>query len=164
MSWIAVFVTAILWIWTHSLWSSELPPLHSGKLWVSLSRSWLFLLYLYHHEYRRKANIPVWTFLQQQLNNIHHGHKMWLFILLCVLSINMEKVGCMTYTAASHQVAIKMLWLHFWVAVMLSNFKYSPFHTFTPKQITPRGNKIRFYQSKSAGVKRPKIYFDLVWS
>ncbi len=35
---------------------------------------------------------------------------------------NMEVAGFMTYTAASHQGAIKMFWLHFWGAVMSSIF------------------------------------------
>ena len=36
----------------------------------------------------------------------------------------------MMYSAASHQRAIKMLWLHFWGAVLLSMFIYdAPIHT-----------------------------------
>ncbi|XP_069370055.1 uncharacterized protein gramd2b [Paralichthys olivaceus] len=37
-------------------------------------------------------------------------------------SANMEEAGFMIYTAASHQVANKLLWLHYWEAVMSSIF------------------------------------------
>lgn len=36
------------------------------------------------------------------------------FSLAHVPSVNMEGAGLMTYTAARHQGAIKMFWLHFW--------------------------------------------------
>ena len=39
-----------------------------------------------------------------------------------VLSANMERVGFMTCTTASHQGSIEMFWLHFWGAVMSSIF------------------------------------------
>lgn len=42
-----------------------------------------------------------------------------------VPSINMEEAGFMTYTAASHQRAIKMCWLYFLGAFMSSSFIYS---------------------------------------
>ena len=35
-----------------------------------------------------------------------------VFSLLNVLSTNMEEVANMTYSAASHQVAMEILWLH----------------------------------------------------
>ena len=41
------------------------------------------------------------------------------FDFLVVPSTNMEEAGFMTYTAASHQVAIEMLWLHYYGAVPL---------------------------------------------
>ena len=52
-------------------------------------------------------------------------HVLWFFSLAHVPSTNMERTGLMTYTAASHQGALKMFWLHFWRAVMTSIFIYS---------------------------------------
>ena len=46
----------------------------------------------------------------------------YFFSLAHVASANMEGAGLMTYTAASHQGAIKMFWLHFWGAVKPSIF------------------------------------------
>ena len=45
---------------------------------------------------------------------------MWLFTLLHVQSANLEEVTFMTYTAASHQGMIEILWLDFWEAIMSS--------------------------------------------
>ena len=42
-----------------------------------------------------------------------------------VPSTNMEEAGFMTFTSASHQGAIKMMWLHYWAAVMLSIFLFT---------------------------------------
>ena len=36
----------------------------------------------------------------------------------------MEEVGSMNYTAASHQGATKIVWLHFWGTVISSIFIY----------------------------------------
>ena len=50
---------------------------------------------------------------------------LWLFSLVHIPSTNTEKTGYMTYTAATQQVAIEMLWLRFWGAVMSSIFTFS---------------------------------------
>ena len=39
--------------------------------------------------------------------------------------LDLEEAGFMTCTAASQQMAIKMIWLHFYGAVMSSIFIYS---------------------------------------
>ncbi len=49
----------------------------------------------------------------------------WFLSLAHVPSANMEGAEFMSYTGASHQGAIKMIWLHFWGAVMSSIFIYS---------------------------------------
>ena len=44
---------------------------------------------------------------------------------LCLYHVptaNMEEAGFITYTAASHQVVINVLWLHFWGAVVSAIF------------------------------------------
>ena len=44
-------------------------------------------------------------------------------------STTMEQAGSITYTAASHQELMEILWLHFWGSVMSSI--YSLVHTQT---------------------------------
>ena len=48
-----------------------------------------------------------------QIDHVKHRQKCILFSFTHVSSANMEEVGFITYTAASHQVAIEMLWLPF---------------------------------------------------
>ena len=56
-----------------------------------------------------------------------------LFSFVHVQSSNMEEVGFITQTAASHKVVIKTLWLHFLGAFISSIFLYSQWLTQTHK-------------------------------
>ena len=66
-------------------------------------------------------------------NNIRGGNReemfilcvLWLFSLVLVANYNMVEAGFMTYTVASHQEAIRTLWLHFWGTITSSIFIYS---------------------------------------
>ena len=100
--------------WSRGLvirgWNDVPVILTIDQSWVSLScQSWHVTLFW----------VPEMTenHLWEQIFEI----VLWLF----VQSTNMKELGFMTDTAASHQVAIKMLWLHFWGASMSSIFRSS---------------------------------------
>ena len=57
-----------------------------------------------------------------KLKNDFMENVLWLFSLVHVPYTNMEEAGFITYTVASHQVAIETLWLHFSGTVMLYIF------------------------------------------
>ena len=62
----------------------------------------------------------------RQLCHHHYFYSVpWLFSLTHVPPANMEEVGLTAYTAASHQGATEMFWLHFSSAVIPSIFIYS---------------------------------------
>lgn len=54
-------------------------------------------------------------------------YEVYLEFLTHIPLANEEGAGFMTCTADSHQVAMKMFWLLFWGALMLSVFLYSQF-------------------------------------
>lgn len=53
--------------------------------------------------------------------------KIYSFIVAHAPSTNMKdrEVGCMSYTAASHQGGFQMFWLHLWGAAMSGIFSHS---------------------------------------
>ena len=60
------------------------------------------------------------TFLKKHLLNVYFDFLVWSMSR----PLKMEEAGFMTYTAASHQGAIEMIWLHFYGAVTSSIFIY----------------------------------------
>ena len=93
---------------------------HADPLWFRLScKSWSFLLFLKHqltNKNQRSMEISthelssVWWALPKKKDG---SHVLWLFSLVHVPSTNMDETGLITYTAASHQVVMKTLRLHF---------------------------------------------------
>lgn len=84
------------------------------------------------NHFRKKKTIfehkSAWCEVNQQepcLRIISLAYMFWFSCLTDYLSISIEELDFMIFTAARHKGELLIFWLHLWVAVILSIFIYS---------------------------------------
>ena len=85
----------------------------------SLCRIWIYIIISKFTEHLDKHQSDT-NYLNYVILRIF-----WLFRLVHLPSANVEEAGFITYTAASQQRAIQMIWLHCWGSVSWSILTYS---------------------------------------
>ena len=117
--------TDIFHIWSQSLlnsdWGVELrwQGTHLDQSWVSFSS-----ILIYPNNWLKPWK--TWTYIIEIITTLKLIRcVLWLLGLVIVPSTNIEEARFMTYTAASHQEATKMIWLHLLGAVLFTVYSLS---------------------------------------